>query len=241
MLMIDTCREVGSGHSAWSELVAQDVADGAPRAKAETFYLFLREEFCLGVKPPKKAEESASTDDTADPDGTRGLGSTVTSLDATWRSGDPDSCVAATGAPFGEARAYAVRPGVLVCADYVAGGVWGDTLINLDVVFEPSVTEEEAGRAALKLLPKDATFVERFELRNPGWAARDGSCVSHVFRSPALDQSILAVNPDWGDAELATATSYSLKQTDYGSGSVFDGTVRVLSLAIGGDAADSSC
>lgn len=239
LLMVDVCRDVESGHSEWSELIAQDVADGAPRADARRFNGFLRDEFCPEVKPLNE-DAQPSGDAEAVGDGTRGLGSSASFLDAQWKHGSVKDCRAATGSPIGEARAYR-RAGALVCGSYIDGGPWGDTFINLDVVFDPNVTEARARKMALRLLPADATFETRLKNSNPEWAAKGGSCVSLIFRSSTLSDAILAANPDWSDPDGATATMYSLKQTDYGSGSQFDGTVRVLSISVGGDSDDPSC
>lgn len=233
-LMIDTCRDVDSGYSNWNELIDQDVADGAPRRQAGTFYAFLRTQFCPAVKPaPDKPQPSGDADAAAS--GTRGLGTSADYLDAHWKHGDLATCRAATGAPLGEPRTYIVAPGALMCGD-VGVGVYGNTFIDLDVVFTPPVPEAAARQVAEKLLPVDATFVERRMGKNPPYANRGGSCPSLLYRSQTLAAAVNAAADAGVDASgpEATATFYSDRQTNYGSSTVYDGRVRTLSLGIGG-------
>lgn len=238
LLMVDVCRDIESGHSRWSELISQDVADGASRRDATLFHNFLRDEYCPGVRPVADRKQPKGDPDAVS-NGTRGLASSAAYLDAHWEHGSLEACRAATGAPLGEARAY-VQAGGLVCADYV-DAVWGDALIDLDVVFEPPVSEADARAAALTLLPLDAEYQVRVPHNNPNWASEAGSCISLVFGSSTLDEAVRSINADWSDANEATATLYSEKQTNYGSGNIFDGTVRLMSLSLGGTSADASC
>jgi hypothetical protein len=239
LLMVDTCRDVESGYSDWDELIDEDVASGAPRKDAEAFYSFLDDEFCVGVASAEDPKQPQG-DPGEKGDGTRGLGSSASYLDAQWKHGDLGDCRAATGAPFGEPRAYEVD-GVLVCADYIKGGPWGDVFISLDVVIEPPVSEDRARDVVRTLLPADARETTRLEHTNPGWAAHDGSCIGLGFTSETLGDAIRTASPDWSNPEAAVATLYSDKQTNYGSGSVFDGSVHLISLSIGRDAKGDSC
>lgn len=47
--MIDECLELRSGSVTLADLIAQDVADGAPRADAENFNAFLESTYCPQV------------------------------------------------------------------------------------------------------------------------------------------------------------------------------------------------
>lgn len=238
-VMTVVCRDVASGHTTWDEVIAQDVADGASKADAKRLYTFVRDQLCPAL-PEDDEEKNPQGDKDAGSDGTRGLGSKLGHLDANWDQGDAKRCRAVFGASAVAVHAFA-RDGVAVCADEPLSDTWGDTVIGLDLAFEPAVSEKQARQMALQLLPDDAVFQKRVKLNNPGWAARKGSCVSVVFKSAALNGVILAANPDWSDANLASATLYSDKQTDYGSGSSFDGTVRAMSLGIGGTTKGDNC
>lgn len=234
VLMVEVCRDVESGYSDWDELVDQDAADGAPRADAQQLYDFVKTRLCPYVRAAPDAPQP-SGNAAAVGDGTRGLGSSAEFLDANWKHGDTSACRAAVGAPLGDPRAYAIASGALVCGG--AGlGVYGDTFINLDVVFDPPVSEAAALKVAEKLLPADAEFVDRLMGKNPKYAARDGSCPSIVYTSQALADAVNAAADDGVDEQgpEANATLYSDRQTNYGSSSVFNGQVRTLSLSIGG-------
>lgn len=238
-VMAGVCRDVESGHSTWDEVIAQDVADGASKADAKRLYVFVRGQLCPAL-PAADEEKNPQGDTTAVSDGTRGLGSKLAYLDANWDQGDAKQCHAVFGAAGAKVHAYA-RGGMVMCAVEPISDVWGDAVINLDVVFEPATSEKRARELAFALLPNDAVFQKRLKLNNPGWAARKGSCVSLVFKSAVLSDVILTANPDWSDANMASAILYSGKQTDYGSSSSFDGTVRAMSLGIGGTAKGDNC
>lgn len=235
MIQVTTCRELASGYRTLEEIVASDIANGAPEGDARTMAAFLRDSFCPAVEPLTQ-DTSAPTPGAAAPpsDGTRGLMSSVEYLDATLPAGSVADCAAVTGQPFGEPRAYVLPGGQLLCGDFTADGPWGPHFIHLDVVFPTPVPAEQALPVVTSLMPEDLGPADTREGGNPPYAPAPGGCLSVVWPSQIMGDVVARINPDWGPENEASAVLYSDRQTSDGSSAPFDGTVRVASLGSGG-------
>ncbi len=238
VLQISTCRELASGFRSLAEVIASDVAGGAPRADAETMAAFLRDTFCPGVDARPRTDTEPTTSATPQAphtptDGTRGLMSSRAALDASFPAGSLADCAAATGEPLGEPHAYALPGGELLCGDFITDGPWDEHFINLEVVFPRPVTIEAALPVLTALLPADIGPATTRDGGNPPYVPVAGSCLSIAWPSVTIGASVQRLSPDWGPVSGAEAILYSDRRTSDGSSAPFDGTVRVASLSFG--------
>ncbi len=235
VVQITTCREAASGYHSLDEVHASDVANGASEADAQTMVAFLRDVFCPAVRPsPEPTPGTSAGGTTAEEDGTRGLMSSVDRLDATLTANTVAGCAAATGQPTGEPHAYRLPSGALLCGDFITDGPWDPHFVNLSVVFPQPVSTEEALAVVTSLLPPDARPGTTREGTNAPYAAVSGSCLSVLWTSTTIGDTVERVSPTWGNDPEVTAVLYSDRQTSDGSSSVFDGTVRLAAVGVGG-------
>ncbi|MGY1665910.1 hypothetical protein [Geodermatophilus sp. SYSU D00696] len=235
VVQITTCREAASGYRSLDDVQASDVASGASEADARTMAVFLRDVFCPAVRPSPEPTPGASTRGTAaEQDGTRGLMSSADRLDATLTAGAVTDCAAATGQPTGEPHAYRLPGGELLCGDFITDGPWDPHFVGLSVVFPQPVSTDQALAVVTSLLPPDARPGTTREGTNASYAAVSGSCLSVLWTSTTIGDSVDRVNPSWGNDPEVTAVLYSDRQTSDGSSSVFDGTVRLATVGVGG-------
>ena len=235
VVQITTCREAASGYRSLDEVQVSDVANGASEADARTMAAFLRDVFCPAVRPsPEPTPGTSPGGTTAEEDSTRGLMSSTGRLDATLTAGSVADCAAATGQPMGEPHAYRLPGGALLCGDFIPDGPWDPHFVQLDVVFPQPVPAEQALAVVTSLLPPDARPGTTREGTNASYAAVSGSCLSVLWTSTTIGDTVERVSPTWGNDPEVTAVLYSDRQTSDGSGSVFDGTVRLAAVGVGG-------
>jgi hypothetical protein len=233
VLMVDTCREVRSGFQSWSEVVDSDVASGAPRADAEGFASFVRTQFCPQVtEAQQRAPKTRTPAPQQDPEpSSPGVLATTDELTSLYRTVPYGPCAAAAGEPIGEPLALRMNASTLLCAEI--SSVWDGRVPSVDVVFETSVSRRKALRVAEQLMPPDSRPLDTREGRNPPYAPNAGGCLSASYSSDTI-ASLLATTSDSFEGPGVNATLYSDRQTIDGSSASFDGTVRVMSVGIGG-------
>jgi hypothetical protein len=236
-IQLETCRGLASGFRTLDEIIARDVADGAPRADAEAMADFLSSTFCPAVRPAAVPAAPSPRPGSATPpsDGTRGLMSPVDYLDATLPQGSLAECAAATGEPYGEPRAYTLPGGQLLCGS--VNDVWDRHFVGLDVVFPQPVPVDQALPVIESLLPEDIGPPDTRTGENPSWTPVRGSCLSVAWPSRAVGAAVARLSSERGSENEASAMLYSDRQTSEGASVPFDGTVRVASVGFGGHTA----
>lgn len=241
LIMVITCRDVAAGSKSFAEVVDLDVAGGAPRAKAEQMYEFVKTKVCPQVKPV--ADQAAPTADPnasggAQPGGMRAMGVSAAAFPNLFKAGRQATCRAAEGVPLGTAAAYTLKGGATLCLDYTDREPLGDVQDSMSVVFNPPVPRATALRTVARLLPKDTKVVESLTGMNPDYAAKDGSCESVLYSSKAYQEHMSQYDSDEEMGitfdDTLNAMLYSDRQTADGSSSTFNGSVRFVSVTSGG-------
>ncbi|MFI1414045.1 hypothetical protein ACH4Y0_29585 [Streptomyces sp. NPDC020707] len=235
VLQVDACRNVDVGYRTWRGIRYADEANGATEEQAAAMADFLRTEFCPHVKPLKEAPLPEQTLDAAPEDdlGGRGIASPLTWWDARHpRVSWSKECAAQTGMPSGDPVAYRLAKDEVVCATVPSAASLKNHLISVDVVFASPVDEDRARKAALALLPSDASPTEPTEGTNPDWSYLGGGCLNTNFRTATMKNLTERLGKD---AEpWASALYYSDGATE--DGAVGDYTGKVKQIALSTDA-----
>ncbi|MBQ0851897.1 hypothetical protein J8N05_27410 [Streptomyces sp. BH-SS-21] len=234
VVQIDACRNVDVGYRTWRGLRYADEANGATEEQAAAMADFLRTEFCPNVTALKEAPLPEQTLDAASKDdlGGRGVASPLTWWDARYpRVSWSKECAKQTGMPGGDPVAYRLANDEVVCATVPAAAALKDHLISVDVVFSSPVDEDRARKAALALLPSDASPEEPTEGTNPDWSYLGGGCLNTNFRTSTMK----ALTDSLGkDAEpWASALYYSDGSTEDGAVGDYTGKVKQIALSTG--------
>ncbi|MFF8860821.1 hypothetical protein ACF08B_02095 [Streptomyces sp. NPDC015139] len=241
VVQVTTCRNVTVGYRTWEGIRYADEAGGATEDQAAAMAGFLRTEFCPHVTPLKEAPlPQQSLDGPSEDDrGGRGLGSPLTWWDGRYpRVSWSKACAAQTGMPIGDPVAYRLAKDEVVCATVPPAASLKKHLISLDVVFSSPVDENRAQKAALALLPSDATATEPTEGANPDWSYLDGGCLSTNFRTATMEKLMDGLGKD---AEpWASALYYSDGSTEDGAVGDYISRVKQISLSTGADEPSAS-
>jgi hypothetical protein len=180
-------------------------------------------------------DDSADDSDAAPEDdlGGRGIASPLTWWDARHpRVSWSKECAAQTGMPSGDPVAYRLAKDEVVCATVPSAASLKNHLISVDVVFASPVDEDRARKAALALLPSDASPTEPTEGTNPDWSYLGGGCLNNNFRTATMKNLTERLGKD---AEpWASALYYSDGATE--DGAVGDYTGKVKQIALSTDA-----
>ncbi|MGW2239670.1 hypothetical protein [Streptomyces sp. NPDC001759] len=241
VVQVTTCRNVAVGYRTWDGIRYSDEAGGASEDQAAAMADFLRTEFCPHVTPLKEAPLPRQTlgGPSEDDRGGRGLASPLTWWDGRYpRVSWSKACAAQTGMPIGDPVAYRLAKDEVVCATVPPAASLKKHLISLDVVFSSPVDEDRAQKAALALLPSDATATEPTEGANPDWSYLDGGCLSTNFRTATMEGLMDGLGKD---AEpWASALYYSDGSTEDGAVGDYTGKVKQVSLSTGADEPSAS-
>ncbi|WP_394428870.1 hypothetical protein [Streptomyces sp. SGAir0957] len=232
--IVDTCRNVAVGYRTWKGIRYADEANGATEEQAAAMADFLRTEFCPHVAPfkdaplPEQTLKATSRDDL----GGRGLASPLTWWDGRYpRVSWSKACAAQTGMPVGEPVAYRLARDEVVCATLPSAASLKGHLINVDVVFSAPVDEDRARKAALALLPSDASPTDPKKGTNPDWSYLGGDCLHIDFRTATMEGLMERLEKD---AEpWASAVYYSDGATEDGAVGDYTGKVKQISLSTG--------
>lgn len=233
-----TCREVQSGYRTWSEILAADVADGAPSSSARTMLEFLRSDYCPAVR---SADGSRSAEpapgaasvraDGSDAHGMRGLLSEPAYLDAAYPAVAVGRCATVVG-PDEALRAYELPSKALLCVTPASHPNWRNHVINADVVFETPVDVARALAVARTVLPGDVAEGRRRPHVNPPHAPAPGGCLGVELRTAELGRYFRTF--DKPQEPGAVALLYTGKQTTDGASAPFDpASVQQVSLTVG--------
>jgi hypothetical protein len=240
-VQVTTCRNVTVGYRTWEGIRSADEAGGATEDQAAAMAVFLRTEFCPHVTPLKEAPLPRQTlgGPSEDDQGGRGLASPLTWWDGRHpRVSWSKACAAQTGMPSGDPVAYRLAKDEVVCATVPPAASLKKHLISLDVVFSSPVDENRARKAALALLPSDATATEPTEGTNPDWSYLDGGCLSTNFRTATMEGLMDGLGQD---AEpWASALYYSDGSTEDGAVGDYTGRIKQISLSTGADEPSAS-
>ncbi|MFH9706527.1 hypothetical protein ACH4MW_02880 [Streptomyces luteogriseus] len=241
VVQVTTCRNVTVGYRTWEGIRYADEASGATEDQAAAMADFLRTEFCPHVSPLKEAPLPQQTlgGPSEDEWGGRGLASPLTWWDGRYpRVSWSKACAAQTGMPIGDPVAYRLAKDEVVCATVPPAASLKKHLISLDVVFSSPVDENRAQKAALALLPSDATATEPTEGANPDWSYLGGGCLSTNFRTTKMERLMDGLGKD---AEPWTsALYYSDGATEDGAVGDYTGKVKQISLSTGADEPSAS-
>ncbi|MEU1484025.1 hypothetical protein [Streptomyces sp. NPDC005752] len=241
VVQVTACRNVAVGYRTWEGLRYADEANGATEEQAAAMADFLRTEFCLHVAPHEEAPlpEQTLGGPSEDDLGGRGLASPLTWWDGRYpRIPWSKACAAQTGMPLGDAVAYRLAKDEVVCATVPPATALKEHLINLDVVFSSPVDESRARRAALELLPPDASATEPTRGTNPDWSYMDGGCLNTNFRTATMRELMDGLGQD--PESWASALYYSDGSTEDGAVGDYTGKVKQISLSTGADQPTSS-
>ncbi|MFM9702121.1 hypothetical protein [Streptomyces galilaeus] len=231
---VDTCRNVAVGYRTWDGIQSSDESGGATEDQAAAMADFLQTEFCPHVAPLKEAPlpEQTLSGPSKDDLGGRGLASPLAWWDARYpRVPWSKACAAQTGMPIGEPVAYRLAKDEVVCAIVPPAVSLKEHLISVDVVFSSPVEEDRARKAALALLPSDASATEPTEGTNPDWSYLGGGCLNINFRTATMKGLMDGLGKD---AEpWASAMYYSDGATEDGAVGDYTGKVKQISLSTG--------
>ncbi|MFE2641154.1 hypothetical protein ACFXDO_01025 [Streptomyces nigra] len=241
VVQVTTCRNVTVGYRTWEGIKYADEAGGATEDQAAAMADFLRTEFCPHVTPLKEAPLPRQTlgGSSEDDRGGRGLASPLTWWDGRYpRVSWSKVCAAQTGMAIGDPVAYRPAKDEVVCATVPPAASLKKHLISLDVVFATPVDENRAQKAALALLPSDATATAPTEGANPDWSYLGGGCLSTNFRTATMEGLMDELGKD---AEpWASALYYSDGSTEDGAVGDYTGKVKQISLSTGADEPSAS-
>ncbi|WP_328477453.1 hypothetical protein OHS71_05735 [Streptomyces sp. NBC_00377] len=233
VVQVTTCRNVTVGYRTWEGVRYSDEADGATEDQAAAMADFLRTEFCPHVTPLKETPlpEQTLGGPSEDDLGGRGLASPLTWWDGRYpRVSWSKACAAQTGMPIGDPVAYRLAKDEVVCATPSATSL-KEHLINVDIVFSSPVDEDRARKAALALLPSDATATEPTEGTNPDWSYMDGGCLNTNFRTATMKGLMDELEQD--PEPWASALYYSDGSIEDGAVGDYTGKVKQISLSTG--------
>ncbi|MET7883979.1 hypothetical protein [Streptomyces avermitilis] len=233
-VQVTTCRNVAVGYRTWEGIQYSDEADGATEDQAAAMADFLRTEFCPHVAPFKEAPlpEQTLGGPAEDDLGGRGLASPVTWWDGRYpRVSWSKACAAQTGMPTGDPVAYRLARDEVVCATVPPATALKEHLINVDVVFSSPVDEDRARKAALALLPSDASATDPTEGTNPDWSYMDGGCLNINFRTATMEGLMDQLGQ--GPEPWASALYYSDGAIEDGAVGDYTGEVKQISLSTG--------
>ncbi|MFI5875368.1 hypothetical protein ACIBAH_23480 [Streptomyces sp. NPDC051445] len=236
VVQVTTCRNVSVGHRTWEGIRYSDEADGATEDQAAAMADFLRTEFCPHVTPLKETPlpEQTLGGPAEDESGGRGLASPLTWWDGRYpRVPWSKACAAQTGMPIGDPVAYRLAKDEVVCATIPSATPLKEHLINVNIVFSSPVDEDRAMKAALALLPSDATATEPTPGTNPDWSYLDGGCLNTNFRTATMKGLMDGLEED--PEPWASALYYSDGSTELGAVGDYTGKVKQISLSTGAD------
>jgi hypothetical protein len=127
--------------------------------------------------------------------------------------------------------AYRLATDEVACATVPPATSLKEHLISVDVVFSSPVDEDRARKAALALLPSDASATEPTEGTNPDWSYLGGGCLNINFRTATMKRLMDGLEKDvepW-----ASAMYYSDGATEDGAVGDYTGEVKQISLSTG--------
>ncbi|MDH6438186.1 hypothetical protein M2158_006727 [Streptomyces sp. SAI-144] len=233
-VQVTTCRNVAVAYRTWEGIRHSDEASGATEDQAAAMADFLRTEFCPHVAPLKEAPlpEQTLGGPSEDDLGGRGLASPVTWWDGRYpRASWSKACAAQTGMPIGDPVAYRLAKDEVVCATVPSATSLKEHLISVDIVFSSPVDEDRARKAALALLPSDASATKPTEGTNPDWSYLGGGCLNINFPTATMKRLMDGLEKD---AEpWASALYYSDGATEDGAVGDYTGEVKQISLSTG--------
>ncbi|NEC88634.1 hypothetical protein [Streptomyces sp. SID12501] len=233
-VQVTTCRNVTVGYRTWEGVQYSDEANGATEDQAAAMADFLRTEFCPHIAPLKGAPlpEQTLGGPSEDDLGGRGLASPLTWWDARYpRVSWSKACAAQTGMPIGDPVAYRLAKDEVACATVPSATSLEEHLISVDVVFSSLVDEDRARKAALALLPSDASATEPTEGTNPDWSYMEGGCLNTNFSTATMEGLMDGLEKDAEPS--ASALYYSDRATEDGAMGDYTGEVKQISLSTG--------
>lgn len=244
-VIISDCEDAANGHITWSEIIADDVLDGAPLSGATMFNTHLEQVFCPALTLPEDPELVAVelTSASEDENGTRGLYSSIGWMDGRFEPVPLSECTSRIGSfLFDEQRAYKFENHSVLCNDTsnLTRPVWHPV-----VAFMEPQSEDAALTTARELLPVDAVEVDRVLGTSTIGA---GTCLSVDYFSPKLAaaqqtaarQTKVRLPSDPGHANIHL---YPERQTSNGSSAKYEGVAKVayVSASRDNDDPDPAC
>lgn len=243
---LDNCREAASGYVTWDEIIADEVAQGAPRRASSTLNGYLRDVYCPAVLlgGEEAAPPATGVSDPVDAKGMRGIYSNITWYDGRFEPLPLSECTSRLGEfMLDEGRAYRFDDDTVLCVDVPSadhGGLDAPTRYA-ELAFRAPQSEESALAKAMQLVPEDAAFDSRVVATN---AEGPNSCLSVDYRSARVGERAREGGPKRDSSpEYINVHLYSERQSDLGSSSPYDGTVSAayLSSSRDNDTNDPAC
>lgn len=238
-VIISDCEDVANGYTTWTEVIADDVLDGAPRSDATTFNTHLERVFCPALTLSNDSEPAAAelTSAPEDENGTRGLYSSVSWWDGRFEPVPLSECTSRAGAFDKDGRAYRFDGDSVLCNDIYDSvrPVWHSA-----VAFIQPQPEDAAVAIARELLPVDAVEVGRVRGTS---TIGTGTCLSVDYFSSTLAAVQQMESRRSSDPGYANIHLYSERRTSNGSSAKYSGTAKVayVSASRDNDVADPVC
>lgn len=151
----------------------------------------------------------------ADPDasqtGTRGMLSSTTFWDQTFKTATSADCVGQGEEIVESQRAWRLPSGALACTMDPSGAPWGGRITGVDLFFDPHVNADTALEAVAGIMPTDTQQVRsNIGSNRDDSKYKNGSCQQVLYGSNIIAAAVSHADPQWtGDPHLVLVTLYT--------------------------------